>query len=153
MKIFNMEKRDIVKAILLNNQDEVLVIRYKDNFYDLPGGAVEKNETPEQALLRELDEETDYINFKIIEKLGEKELQYNRRGVNYQGKIYVFVVSLIDRQHSEQTDPERNIFGKINSEWMKLEDAVVKIKEHKESRAQKMAEFLEKFQKNRRTSY
>ncbi|MHA1339220.1 MAG: NUDIX domain-containing protein [Promethearchaeota archaeon] len=63
-----------VDGVILDKEHKkiVLVIRkyppFKDN-YALPGGFIEEKETPEQALLREIKEETN-LNVKIISKIG-----------------------------------------------------------------------------------
>lgn len=53
-------KRDRSRALVCRNGKILLVEKkFKDIFvYDLPGGGVEKDETPEQACIRELKEET-----------------------------------------------------------------------------------------------
>lgn len=48
-----------VDAIVRNERGEILLIRRSDGgTWDLPGGAVEPGETPSEALLREVREET-----------------------------------------------------------------------------------------------
>ncbi|WP_313438217.1 NUDIX domain-containing protein [Novosphingobium sp.] len=54
-------EREAVRAILLNNDNQVLLIKVRspegDVFWVAPGGGVETGETAERALKRELDEE------------------------------------------------------------------------------------------------
>jgi 8-oxo-dGTP diphosphatase len=63
--------RKAVYAIILNNEmDEVFSVKTKNNHYFLPGGGIEKDESPEDALFRELIEETGYA-IKVQSKIGE----------------------------------------------------------------------------------
>lgn len=48
-----------VKAVIRNDNDQLLLLKdsSKKDFWDVPGGRIDENETIEQALLRELSEE------------------------------------------------------------------------------------------------
>jgi len=69
-----------VYAILMKDDKLLLMLRqntgYRDGFYTLPSGHVEKNETPTQAVIRELVEEVgikeDVKNFKYCFTLFRK---------------------------------------------------------------------------------
>lgn len=69
-----------VYAILEKENKLLLMLRqntgYRDGFYTLPSGHVEKNETPTQAVIRELEEEVgikeDAKNFKYCFTLFRK---------------------------------------------------------------------------------
>jgi mutator protein MutT len=61
--------KPVIAAIIENNNQVLLVRRAKDPYigdWDLPGGFVEKNETLEQAVKREVKEET-HLNAETIQ--------------------------------------------------------------------------------------
>ena len=73
-----MEKRISSRAIIIEN-DELLVMfrrKIKDNktieYYAIPGGGKETNETLEENVIRELNEEF-CVDIKILGYLGKKE--------------------------------------------------------------------------------
>jgi ADP-ribose pyrophosphatase YjhB (NUDIX family) len=62
--------RNAVRAIILKENKILMVLLEKTNEYKFPGGGVEKNETFEDALKREVLEETGCNVIKIVEKVG-----------------------------------------------------------------------------------
>ena len=62
-KFISIEQRDYCNIVVLNSRKEMLLVRQfriavEDLSLELPGGLVEKNETPEETAVRELKEET-----------------------------------------------------------------------------------------------
>jgi 8-oxo-dGTP diphosphatase len=51
---------EVAAAFIVDDRGRVLIVRqnYGKRLYSLPGGAVEKGETPEDAAVREVEEET-----------------------------------------------------------------------------------------------
>lgn len=80
-----------VNAIILNKEKKFLVIKRKDGIHGgkwaFPGGIVEKNETNEQALKREVKEETGLEITKIIKKIAiyhyPRENKSDTQGTSY----------------------------------------------------------------------
>ena len=63
-----------VGIVLLSNQNKVFVgkrIDYPKNFWQMPQGGLEKNESLFQAALRELKEETGVKTVKLIKEINE----------------------------------------------------------------------------------
>lgn len=73
---------DVVAAFICNPQGEVLCMQrgagkyaYTDYKYEFPGGKIEPNETPQQALERELIEEMD-LKVQVGEQVAGIEHHY-----------------------------------------------------------------------------
>ena len=69
--------RKIARAVVLSKEGKVAIIHLKRNdifgdydYYELPGGGVNENESFEDAAIREIEEEVGVIA-KIIVPLGE----------------------------------------------------------------------------------
>ena len=54
-----------VAGLIRNNKGELLLQKKSDGSWSLPAGAIEPSETPEQAIKREILEETGYTTNKI----------------------------------------------------------------------------------------
>src|SRR5574344_1661182 len=67
--------RKTVRAVIIYNNQLVTLFRRKNNleYYSLPGGGIEANETKEEALNRELKEELN-IKVKIIKYLFQDQM-------------------------------------------------------------------------------
>ena len=81
-----MEKRIGARAIIINDNKVLTMYRRKtdkegnvDEYYVMPGGGQEENETLEETVIRELKEEFN-VDIKILGYLGIKE---NEKSINY----------------------------------------------------------------------
>lgn len=50
-----------IKGIIFNPNNEVLLLKNERHYWELPGGRIEKNEQPEETLVREIKEELNLV--------------------------------------------------------------------------------------------
>lgn len=96
----NLEKHFTASALIIENNKVLLLFHKKLNVWLYPGGHVEKNETPEQTLFREVKEETGLD----IEIIGEKdeELSDFKNDVTAIYKPYTILCELVeDHYHND----------------------------------------------------
>ena len=111
-------KVEKARSIILNEEGKALVIKYA-GLYMFPGGKIEENEEKEEALKRELLEETgiEKVEFEkepfLIIESYEKDY-YDRklkRNINRQTKTYFYSGTTkeeIDKQKQELTQSEKD---------------------------------------------
>jgi 8-oxo-dGTP diphosphatase len=72
----------VVSIALIDNHDQILISKrpekkHLSGYWEFPGGKVEKNETPENAIIREVKEELNVnIHNKCIAPLSFSEFDY-----------------------------------------------------------------------------
>ncbi|MCC7436298.1 NUDIX domain-containing protein [Candidatus Nomurabacteria bacterium] len=88
-KIFN-PKTEGSRAIILFENKILLVKNINLPYWTIPGGGINKNETPEQCLYRELKEELGIKVNSVEYQLG----QYKSSIEGKRDKIFIFVVRL-----------------------------------------------------------
>jgi 8-oxo-dGTP diphosphatase len=75
-----------IDAVILTEDNSIILIKRRyppfQDYYALPGGFINKGETPKQALFREVKEETN-LNVKIISKIG----YYKEEGRDPRGRV------------------------------------------------------------------
>lgn len=113
-------RRDRAQALVVRNE-KILMVKHRlfgREFYCLPGGGVEENETYEQAALRELSEESLVIG-KIIRKLSIQFKPDNK------GEVHTFLVEIEeDAVPGIGIDPElpKEKQSIIGVEWLALDE-------------------------------
>ncbi|HPN81031.1 MAG TPA: NUDIX domain-containing protein [bacterium] len=85
-----------VSALIINEKNEFLLVNlesFEDRYFAIPGGGVERDETLEDAVYREINEELG-IKKKDLQIVGQsnipvrfkfKVIKMNRDGQNYEG--------------------------------------------------------------------
>ena len=115
----NKTIREAVRCFLVKDS-KVVVIKYKsgnikEGYYDIPGGKIEKGETPEEAAIREMKEETG-IKVKKLKSKGKMIIEYPKR-------IFNLTIFFSDECEGEVQGAEEN-----TSEWIDIEDLLKKEK-------------------------
>ena len=91
--VIQLPMRKGVGIIVLNKNNEVFVGKRKDNPIDkwqMPQGGIDNNETPLDAMKRELAEETSITRIKILKEIEnwlEYELPQNLLGKIWKGRF------------------------------------------------------------------
>lgn len=94
-----------VKGVIINDNNEIL-IAHNNNTYQLVGGHVEKSEDMEEALIREIKEETginvSYINGPFMQIMTYCKNYFNS-GKNVCSKIYYYRILSNDLPNLNET--------------------------------------------------
>ena len=114
--------RKAARAIVIHN-DCLLVIyrsKYGKEYYTLPGGGIDAGETPEQAIIREMHEETG------VEVELERLVFVEEPGETF-GRQYIFLARYISGEPALHPDSEEAALNKAGQNtylptWLKLED-------------------------------
>lgn len=117
-----MQRVDVVYALIHNSEkDKILMVHnVEQNVWSLPGGAVEKGETLEQALVREVKEEIGLtatlsglvaINEKFFEEKGHHALFFTFRANVVTGELgaedegEISAIEWVDRKIANERFP------------------------------------------------
>lgn len=125
-EINNPVTRKAVRAILINDSGEIAILhKSKKNEYKLIGGGVEKNENLEQALRREVLEESG-CEMQIIKELGYTE-EYKTLN-NFIQISYIYVAKVLNNTNElHLTQQEKDEGSKLC--WYKPNIAIKQITE------------------------
>ena len=104
-------------CVLYIEHEKVLLVKqfrypYGEELLEVPAGKLEAGEPPEQAALRELEEETGYI----AENLSLLHVLYPSPGYTNE-KIYIY---LVERAQKSAAHPDKDEF--LNCEFLSLEE-------------------------------
>ena len=128
-----IEERNIILAIIKHwNEDKYLVIRYKkDNARAFLTGGIDDNEKIEDAVIREIKEETGFINIRKIEKICNTECTFyhNRKDKNLNEFVKNYYVELENDKKIETSKEEQDI---LDFEWINEEEleSIISYEEH-----------------------
>ncbi len=78
-------------GLVYNNENHLLFI-FRRNKWDLPKGKIDENETPQQAAIREVAEETGLKNTSITKLLTHTYHTYTQNGTDILKKTYWYIM-------------------------------------------------------------
>ncbi|MCP8615695.1 NUDIX hydrolase [Salirhabdus salicampi] len=148
-------QREAVRAILITNNN-ILLVQSNRGDYKFPGGGVEDNESHYNGLIREVREETGYINCIVKDKVGiviERKVDEYDNNVLFQMTSHYYFCELTNEEKlTQQLDDYESILG-FTPKWVSLDDAIKQnenlIKEFEKNSWLKRETFVLKEVKNR----
>ncbi|SFS76095.1 8-oxo-dGTP diphosphatase [Paenibacillus sp. BC26] len=113
-----MKRVDVASALIEDNSGNILIVKNKkgDSFYwGLPGGAVERGETLEQAVIREVKEETGF-NIVVTGLNSVREMYFSE--TEHHAVIVTFIAKVVSGTIDILNDPDNDI---AEVKWANIE--------------------------------
>lgn len=115
-----MQEHQSAGGLIYNKGKFLLIYRKGKKDFTLPKGHLEGKETPEEAALREVTEETGFQNLEIVADLGEREYFWKEGGVLHHKKEHDFLMKLKDETRKKLSGPE---YEDIKNVWLTPKEA------------------------------
>ena len=121
-----ISRRTAVRAIIME-QEKILMVRSDFGYFKLPGGGVEEGESHAEALLREVAEETGYINCRIGTELGivsEQRPDHSSEDSYFHMDSHHFLCELSTKDQAEQSLIGYELEEGYLPVWVSLQEAI-----------------------------
>lgn len=115
--------REGSRAVIIQDGKILLSHELNSGWWLIPGGGLEEGETPEECVIREVEEETGYIVCPLKHFLVMQEYYEEYR---YTG--YYFVCEVTGNGQMKLTDAEKR--RGVQPEWIPLQDAIELFSKH-----------------------
>lgn len=123
-KIIN--NRKAIRAIVLRN-DNILLVHSNKGYYKFPGGGVEESESDSACLIREIAEETGYINCMMKDKFGsviERKRDEYEHDALFQMTSHYYFCELVDDEQIPQALDDYELEEEFRPIWVSLNEAL-----------------------------
>ncbi len=109
-----------VGGIILNEKNEILLQEKHDNSWSLPAGMIEPNETPKEAIIREVKEETGFIvePITVLGILGGSDFNYIYPNQNEVGYTVILMLCSVKSKSDHVLDKETKSLQYFSKENM-----------------------------------
>jgi 8-oxo-dGTP pyrophosphatase MutT (NUDIX family) len=122
----NVYQRPTVRAIVVKDEQILLVYTQRYDDFSLPGGGIDKDESHEQALKRELREEIGATQFSILAPFG-RYVEY-RHDTKVAGKVWhiesYYYVCQLDAPLVAATPEDYEVRSGLEARWVAIDDAI-----------------------------
>ncbi len=122
----NIKYREAVRAIIIQDH-KILLIHSNLGDYKFPGGGLEKNESHTNGLLREVAEETGYINCIVKEKMGvviERYIDEYDENVYFEMTSHYYICELTNGKKIDQKLDDYEAAQEFMPKWLTIDEAI-----------------------------
>ncbi len=118
-----IKERRASRAVLFDKEGLIPILFVaQDNYHKLPGGGIDDNETREEALIREVKEETGSL-IEIEREVG-KIVEFRSKW-NLRQESYCYLGKIISKGEPELTEKEKGQGFRVV--WLTLNEAIKRI--------------------------
>jgi 8-oxo-dGTP pyrophosphatase MutT (NUDIX family) len=111
-------------GVVIDGDRMLLLARPSRGEIRLPKGHIDPGETPTEAALREVSEETGYGDLEITDDLGVHLVEFDYNGNHYRRQEYYFVMRLRSQQRIARTPQDEAQFQVL---WAPLNEAPTRL--------------------------
>ena len=117
--------REAVRAVIIQNNN-ILMVHCNKGDYKFPGGGVNTGESHEEALKREVREETGYIVSDVKKKIGvviERNLDELKKETVFEMTSHYYLCEIFDEQTFQELD-HYEVELDFKPEWIHIDKAI-----------------------------
>lgn len=113
-------------AILVENHRVALIERHRPgrHYFSFPGGTLDKGEKPEQAVIREMEEETG-LHVAVKKKLAQAVFEGNRQEYFLVERLSGEYGTGTGEEYQERTPHILSLFGTYRPVWMPVSELLL----------------------------
>jgi 8-oxo-dGTP pyrophosphatase MutT (NUDIX family) len=125
ISISKINSREAARAIVIKN-GLVLMVKSNKGDYKFPGGGLKIGENHEDALIREVREETGYLVDKVIEKVGiaiERHIDEVEEGSIFEMNSHYYLCQVSEDHGAQELDDYEEELD-FCPQWITIDDAI-----------------------------
>jgi len=118
--------RKAVRAVVVKNNNIVLMVSSNKGDLKFPGGGVEVGENNEEALIREAKEETGYVIEKVKEKIGmviERNIDIYENDSIFEMQSHYYICEVSESKGTQKLDDYEADLG-FSPKWTDIDSAI-----------------------------
>jgi 8-oxo-dGTP pyrophosphatase MutT (NUDIX family) len=119
-------KRIAARGIILDGENILLIHTKRYDDYSFPGGGVDKGETLEDGVKREINEETGAQNIEIISEYGiyDEIKPIHKKDYDFINMVSYFFVCNIHKELGKTSLEDYEVNNGMDARWINIHEAI-----------------------------
>lgn len=119
-------KRIAARGIILDGENILLIHTKRYDDYSFPGGGVDKGETLEDGVKREINEETGAQNIEIISEYGiyDEIKPIHKKDYDFINMVSYFFVCNIHKELGKTSLEDYEVDNGMDARWINIHEAI-----------------------------